>query len=247
MKRLTTPALAAAVLAAGPALAEDVSYDYEGTALTGYFAKAENPQGLVIIAHDWDGLDDFERGQADELAEMGYDAFALSMYADDTPLEGMEDYRAATQEVTSDRTRMQGLIEAGVTQARDLSDAEQMIVMGYCFGGGVALEMARSDMADMAAGYATFHGTLATPEGESYDGEEPPILILHGGADQAVPMSDVVALSEELEAAGNTYTIEVYSGAPHAFSVEGSDSYQERAATESWQAFTDFAAERFGS
>ncbi len=128
-----------------------------------------------------------------------------------------------------------------------MSDAEEVVVMGYCFGGAVTLEMARSGMADEAEGYATFHGGLATPEGQGYAGGVPPILVMHGGADQAVPMSEVSGLANELEEAGATYTVEVYSGAPHAFTVKGSDRYQERADLESWEAFTDFLEESLGS
>ena len=60
-------------------------------------------------------------------------------------------------------------------QAQARTDVAGLVVMGYCFGGAVALEMARSDMADMAAGYATFHGGLGTPEGQAWDGDEPPV------------------------------------------------------------------------
>jgi dienelactone hydrolase len=241
----TTWALACLATAA---LAEDVTYDVEGVKHTGYFAAAEGEaQGLVILAHDWDGLDEYERGRADELASMGYDAFALDMYGADTEAGTAEQNRAATGELRDDREKMRALIEAGIAAARDNSDAEAMVMAGYCFGGGVTLEMARSDMAGEAAGYATFHGSLGTPEGQSYAGGVPPILVLHGGADSSVTLEDVTALIVELEEAGADYTTEIYSGAPHAFTVEGSDSYQERAATESWEAFSDFLEERLGA
>ena len=232
--------------AAAPALAEDVSYDLGGTTYNGYFAAAESPKGLVVIAHDWDGLDDYERGRADELAGMGYDAFALDMYGEGTPTGSVEENRAATQMVTSDRERMRAIIEAGVQAAQEQSEANGFVLMGYCFGGGVALEMARSEMADQAAGYATFHGSLGTPEGQGYSEGVPPILIMHGGADESVTLEDLQTLVNELEGVDADYTAEIYSGAPHAFTVEGSDRYQERADKESWEAFTDFIEERLG-
>lgn len=237
----------AAALAAPAAWAEDVTYDVEGVEHTGYFAEADEPQGLVVLVHDWDGLDDYERGRADQLAAMGYDAFALDMYGADTEAGTTEQNRAATGELREDREKMRALIRAGLDAARGQSGAEALVVAGYCFGGGVTLEMARSDMAGEAAGYATFHGSLATPEGESYSADVPPVLILHGGADTSVPLSELVTLMDELEGAGATYTAEVYSDAPHAFTVEGSDRYQERAATKSWEAFSDFLAERLGA
>jgi dienelactone hydrolase len=112
--------------------------------------------------------------------------------------------------------------------------------MGYCFGGAATLELARSMEAENIAGYATFHGGLKTPEGQSYSSNTPPILIAHGGADKAIPMADVASLADEMEAAGLAYEIQVYSGAPHAFTVFDSPRYQEVADQKSWQAFTEF-------
>ncbi len=238
--------LFAPLLAATPAFAEDVSYTMNGEAFTGYWAEADSPKGLVLIVHDWDGMTDYERQRADMLAEMGYNAFALDMFGDETPTETMDHRRAATGALYQDRARMRALLEAGVGQAMDRSGSGEMVVMGYCFGGAVTLEMARSDMADMASGYATFHGGLTTPEGQAWDGDEPPVLVLHGGADQSISMTDVATFATELEAAGSTYTIEVYSNAPHAFTVFGSDRYQERADTESWTAFSSFLDQQLG-
>jgi dienelactone hydrolase len=237
--------LAASMLFATPALAGDVAYEVDGEQFTGYFAEASNPKGLVLIVHDWDGMTDYERKRADMLAEMGYNAFALDMFGNDTPTETVDHRRAATGALYQDRARMRALLQAGIAQATEQSGDGQMVVMGYCFGGAVTLEMARSDMGGQASGYATFHGGLSTPEGQSWDGDEPPLLVLHGGADTSITMEDVAALANELEAAGNTYSIEVYSKAPHAFTVFGSNRYQERADAASWDAFSDFLAERF--
>ncbi|MFX0546580.1 dienelactone hydrolase family protein [Roseovarius sp. S1116L3] len=234
----------ATTLIGAPVFAEDVSYSMGGEALTGYWAAAENSQGLVLIVHDWDGLTEYERKRADMLAEMGYDAFALDMFGNDTPTETVDHRRAATGALYDDRERMRALLQAGAAQARERSGAESMIVMGYCFGGAAALEMARSDMADEASGYATFHGGLSTPEGQSWGGDEPPLLVLHGGADSSITLPNVAGFASELEQAGNTYTVEIYSGAPHAFTVFGSDRYDARADAASWQAFSAFLAER---
>jgi dienelactone hydrolase len=121
------------------------------------------------------------------------------------------------------------------------------VVIGYCFGGAAALELARSGQTKGVKGYVTFHGALKTPEGESYPAGTPPLLILHGGADTSVTMDDVAALSRELEAAKVPYEIEVYSGAPHGFTNFEGDRYQKRADERSWSAFTKFLAETFGS
>ena len=243
----TTKMIMASLLMATPALAEDVSYTVAVEKFTGYWAQAEDAKGTVVIVHDWDGMTDYEKQRADMLAGMGYNSFALDMFGDETPTDSMDHRIAATGALYKDRDRMRSLIQAGIDQVNARSNGGDLIVAGYCFGGAVALEMARSDMADMAKGYATFHGGLSTPEGQSWDGDEPPVLVLHGGADTSITMQDVATFATELEEAGNTYTIEVYSNAPHAFTVFGSGRYQERADTESWEAFSTFLGQQLPS
>lgn len=236
-------ALAATTVLAAPAHADDVSYMLDADALTGYWAAAENPQGLVLIVHDWDGLTDYERKRADMLADMGYDAFAVDLFGDETPVETMDHRQAATGALYENRERMRALLQAGLAQARERSPSTDLVVMGYCFGGAATLEMARSDLAAEARGYATFHGGLSTPEGQSWEGDEPPVLVLHGGADTSISLQDVAGFASTLEEAGNTYTVEIYSNAPHAFTVFDSDRYDARADEASWQSFSTFLAD----
>ena len=134
---------------------------------------------------------------------------------------------------------MRSLIMGGLSEARK-SGTQPTVVMGYCFGGAATLELARSGKADNVVGYSTFHGGLKTPQGQSYEGVKTPILIAHGGADMAIPMTDVAQISVELEASKTPYEIQVYSGAPHAFTVIGSERYHQVADEQSWGAFTDF-------
>ena len=137
---------------------------------------------------------------------------------------------------------MRALILGGLAEARK-GGAAKTVVMGYCFGGTAALELARSGKADGVVGYTSFHGGLETPKGQAYPPGTAPILIAHGGADTSVTMEHLAALAKELEADDVEYEIEVYSGAPHGFTHFGSDRYQKRADDLSWDAFTDFLAE----
>ncbi|MDH3229871.1 MAG: dienelactone hydrolase family protein [Alphaproteobacteria bacterium] len=219
---------------------EAVDYTVGGAAYQGYSAPAQGAsKGLVLIIHDWDGLTEYEEKRADMLAAMGYDAFAVDLYGKgNRPVEtGAK--KAETGKLYNDREKMRGLILGGLAEARKTSD-RPAVVMGYCFGGAATLELARSGKAQRIAGYATFHGGLATPEGQGYAKSTPPLLIAHGGADTSITMDHVAALSKELEAAGAVYEIQVYSGAPHAFTVFGSDRYRKRADAQSWAAFEEF-------
>ena len=161
--------------------------------------------------------------------------------------ETVEARRAETGKLYQDREAMRSRILGGLETARAQGADLPAVVMGYCFGGAATLELARSGEAEDMVGYASFHGGLETPEGQSWAGVDTPLLIMHGGADSSVTIDHVASLWTELEASGTPYEIQVYSGAPHAFTVFGSDRYQERADQESWQAFSDFLAEQFGS
>lgn len=255
MKRTSARTLSASALACALALSaapaalagEAVTYTVNGGAYEGYAAKAKvTSKGLVIVIHDWDGLTDYEVQRANMLAEMGYDAFAVDLYGKgNRPVEtGAK--KAETGKLYKDREKMRALIIGGLAEARKVSSMPT-VVMGYCFGGAATLELARSGKGDNIKGFASFHGGLKTPAGQSYSKDTAPIMIAHGGADAAIPLSDVANLAGELEAAGVTYTAKIYSGAPHAFTVIGSSRYQERADKQSWSAFQAFLDETLGS
>ena len=244
---MRTTILAAATLsfaAFGANAGEPVDYTVNGEAYQGYFAPAEGAEGgskgLVLIVHDWDGLTAYEERRADMLAEMGYDAFALDLFGAGNRPETTDARRAETGKLYQDREAMRARLVGGLEEARRQGGGDGAVVMGYCFGGAAVLELARSGMADGVAGYVTFHGGLATPEGQDYPDDTPPILIAHGGADTSISISDAAELAKTLEDKGITYELEVYSGAPHGFTEFGSDRYQERADEKSWTSFTNF-------
>lgn len=222
----------------------DIVYEVGDETFEGYYAAASGEaSGTVLIVHDWNGLDDYERQRADMLAEQGYDAFAVDLFGQGNRPETLDARQEATRALYSDRERMRELTLAGLAEAREQGAAESVVIMGYCFGGAVALEIARSDEADNVAGYTSFHGGVATPDGQEWPEEVPPLLIAHGGADTSVTMEDVSGLVEELEAIEATYEIQIYSGAPHGFTVFGDERYQQRADEKSWAAFLNLLEE----
>ena len=137
---------------------------------------------------------------------------------------------------------MRALVQGAVDEAKKKgANTGNAVVMGYCFGGAAVLEYARSG-ADMK-GFATFHGGLATPEGQDYSKAKGQFLVLHGTADSAITMDDFSALAKELETNGVKHEMISYGGAPHAFTVFGSDRYREDADHKSWQRFVAYLAE----
>ena len=242
----TMAAILFSALMAGSATAGNTAtYEIDGKSYEGYVSKPKgDAKGLVLILHDWDGLTEYEQKRADMLAALGYEAFAADLYGKGNRPVDTDTKKAETAKLYNDRSAMRTRILAGLKTARQAS-AAPVLVIGYCFGGAAALELARSGAAENVKGYVSFHGGLATPEGQSYPNSTPPLLISHGGADTSVTMGEVATLSEELEAARVPYEINVYSGAPHAFTVIGSDRYRKDADEKSWRTFLTFLTEAF--
>ena len=224
-----------------PAWAEGraVSYKVNGEDYEGYYISPDAKAPLVLLIHDWDGLTDYEVKRAQMLAEEGYAVFAADLFGAGVRPTKVEDKRQHTGELYKDRNKMRELLIGAMTMADSLGgNTDNAVAMGYCFGGAAVLEMARSG-AEMK-GFVTFHGGLKTPKGQDYSNTKGSLLIMHGGADQAIPMSDFAALSQELEKTSLDNEMIVYSGAPHAFTVYGSDNYREKADYKSWQRFLTY-------
>lgn len=233
--------IGAGLLVASQSMAAQVDYQVNDVTYQGYYQSAKGEsKGLVLLIHDWDGLTDYEQKRTEMLSQLGYDTFAVDLYGKGNRPVELEMKKEETGKLYNDREKMRQLILAGLAEAKQHSSAKQSVVMGYCFGGAAVLELARSGKGEGITGYASFHGGLQTPQGQSYSANTAPILIAHGGADSAIPMTDVAALSVELEQAKVPYEIQVYSGAPHAFTVFGSERYQQTADEKSWAALLSF-------
>ena len=182
------PALLA--LLGGPALADPMVYTHGDTNFEAYVATPDGtPRGTVLLVHDWDGLTEHERAQADALAADGYLAVALDLFGTNATLDSMDDYRRETGALYADRDEFRARMMAGAEAARALDGAGQMVIAGYCFGGAAALEAARAGM-DMA-GFVSFHGGLETPEGQDYSATPAPVMVLHGSADPVSGMAEL--------------------------------------------------------
>lgn len=239
--------LLAALLPLSAQAGEAVTYKSGGAEYEGYRTKAVGKsKGQVVIIHDWDGLTDYEVKRSEMLSKMGYDVFALDLFGKGNRPKERAAKKALTGALRADTEKMRTLILAGLAEARKSSPKTKLVVAGYCFGGGGVLELARSGRATDIAGYVTFHGTLKKPEGQSYPKGTPPMLIAHGGGDTSVTFDHVAALSKELEATKIKYEVQIYSEAPHAFTVFGSGRYRKVADERSWEAFGDFLKVNLG-
>lgn len=228
---------------------EVVEYEHNGTVLEGYLAYDDSRTGIrpgVMVVHEWTGLGDYERRRAEQLAELGYVAFAIDMYGQGIRPETTEAASEQASIYRSDRQLMRDRATAGlrVLEAHPLSDDDRLAAMGYCFGGGVVLELARSGVE--MAGVVSFHGNLDTPDPSDAENIQSKVLVLHGGADPVVPPEQVSAFKEEMAAADVDWQLVTYGGAVHSFTnPDSGDRYDPVADRRAWEDMKQFFDEIF--
>ena len=214
--------------------------EYEGYVATN---TAIEPKGTVLIVHDWDGMTDYEERRAEMLAALGYTAFAIDVYGADVTPTTIDENRALSGALYGDREEFRARLMGSIAEAANITGAtEDMVMMGYCFGGAAVLEAARAG-ADLD-GFVSFHGGLGTPEGQDYSATTAPIMFFHGSADPVSGMADLAAKLDELQAAGVTHAAQIFGGARHSFTVYGSRDYDLVADQGSWNGLQEFLDEQ---
>jgi dienelactone hydrolase len=230
-----------------------VEYKHGDAVLEGYLAYDDTMQGKrpgVLVVHCFRGLRDFDKERAEQLAKLGYIAFAIDMYGV-RPKNDKEAF-ALARIYGDNRSLMRSRASAGleVLKKHELTEAKRIAAIGYCFGGGVVLELARSG-ADMT-GVVGFHATLDTPNPADAKNIKGKVLILHGADDPVVPTDQVLAFQDEMRKAKVDWQMVFYGGAVHGFTIpeSGTDpskpaAYNEKADKRSWEAMKTFFAEIF--
>lgn len=236
-------------------ITKTVEYKQGGDTLQGYLAYDDSFKGKrpgVLVAHQWKGLGDYEKSRARMLAQMGYVAFALDVYGKGIRPKTREEAGKLSGQYKKNRPLLRNRARAAVITLRRQPnvDVNRLAIIGYCFGGGTALELARSG-ADVK-GYVSFHGSLDTPTPADARNINGKVLILHGADDPFAPMKDVVALRDELSAAKVNYEIDLYGDAVHSFTEKaaGNDNssgaaYNAQADARSWARMKAFFGEIF--
>lgn len=231
-----------------------VEYEHQGTALEGVLAYDSTQTGerpAVIIAHAWAGRTDFEVGFAERLTNLGYAGFALDLYGKGVIGSSTEENQKLMTPFVEDRAMLRSRLLHIVDVVKALPEVNdsKIAVIGFCFGGLCALDVARSG-ADIRA-VASFHG-LFTPPGDTADNKiKAKVIAFHGWDDPMVPPDAVVALGKELSEGGCDWQIHAYGGTMHAFTnPEANDPgfgtvYNETAADRAWASSEEFLAESF--
>jgi dienelactone hydrolase len=224
----------------------DWPYRDEDTALTGVLCRDEALAGTrpgVLLVHGGAGLDQHARGQARRYAALGYVVFACDMLGDG--VAGDRDrVIGCLRTLRDDRSFMVRRARAGLTALLRCPGAGGPVAaIGFCFGGMVALTLARSGEPMAAA--VSIHGSLATTQQAKPGTVRARLLVCHGALDPHVPLSDVTAFAEEMNAADADWQLIMYGGALHGFTH--SDARQGEAPGVAYHPLADsrsFAATR---
>ena len=208
-----------------------LTYHVNDVAFTGYLAFDDAIQGKrpgILVVHEWWGHNDYARKRAEMLAALGYTAFALDMYGSVKQASHPDDAKKFMMAVMSDNEEMKARFQAGLDLllAQPTVNKTKTAVIGYCMGGGIALNMARSGLD--VSGIAVFHGSLGTEKPVSKGQIKTKIAAFTGGADPFVPQAQVKAFEDEMKAADVSYNLKVYPGAKHAFTNSEADHFGQK-------------------
>ena len=202
---------------------QEVAYESGGTKLTGfiaYDATQTEPRPGVLVVHEWWGHNDYVRERAKMLAELGYTAMAIDMYGDGKLATHPEDAQKFMQEALSDTERATARFKAAhaLLTEHETTDGSKIAAVGYCFGGGVVLHMARAGVDLKAVG--SFHGMLGTETPAQPGAVKAKVFAATGAEDPMVPAEQRDAFEAEMKSAGVDYELAVYEGAKHGFTVK---------------------------
>ena len=235
-------------------VSKPVEYQHGGAALKGYLAYDDAKAGKrpgVLVVHEWWGLNDYVRSRVNQLAQMGYVAFALDMYGKDvwtTDPNKAKELMGHLQGTPLLRERASAGLD--ILRKNQLVDPKRIAAIGYCFGGTTVLELAYAG-ADVA-GVVSFHGGLTAPKPEDEGRIKAKVLVLHGADDGFISADAISAFQEGMRKTGADWQMAYFGGTVHSFTNPGADkvgikgiAYNPKADARSWNYMQVFFKEIF--
>jgi dienelactone hydrolase len=199
---------------------EIVTYYSGGSSFSGFVAYDEGVKGkrpVVLVVPEWWGLNDYVKMRTRKLAELGYLAMAVDMFGDGKTAANPKEAQEFTGPFYKDPQMVKERLDPAMKKIREfpLADTTEMAMIGYCFGGYVALNYAKLG-ADLK-GVVSFHGGLGGVPAEK-NLLKANLLICQGGSDKFVTIQDADKFKHQMDSISANYTLKVYPNATHAFS-----------------------------
>lgn len=232
---------------------KEINYSDGETNMKGYFAYDDKIKGKrpgIIVVHEWWGHNDYAKKRARMLAGLGYRALALDMYGEGKNASHPKDAGMFAGAVKANMAVAEKRFMAAykLLQQQDNVAKESISAIGYCFGGGIVLEMARRGV-DLDA-VVSFHGSLDTKEKAQQGKVKAKVLVLHGEADPFVKAEVIETFKQEMKSAKVDFKFISYPGAKHAFTNPEADklgqqfqiplAYNAQADKKSWTEMKHF-------
>jgi dienelactone hydrolase len=234
----------------------DVEYQVGGRTMRGRLAvpDGEGPRPGVLVAHEGNGLDEHQRGRPERLAELGYVAFALDYHGDGRVYHDPPEMLARIDELNADLDLVRAYGLAGLDRllAEPRTDPDRLAAIGYCYGGTMVLETARTGAPLRAV--VGFHPGLNVSRPADSPAIRGAVLVCVGAEDPIIPEADRAAFAADLTSAGVDWRMNVYGGAKHSFTNPLADApgtlpavaYHEPSDRRSWRAMLDLFDEVLG-
>jgi dienelactone hydrolase len=244
-----------AAAAQAKVVTKSIDYEQGGEKLKGYLAYDDAKGGTrpgVLVVHEWWGLNDYVKHRAEQLARMGYVAFAPDMYGGAKTTRDPKQAEAWMSAAVEAPGLLAARSKAGldVLRRQPQTDKAHLAAIGFCFGGGTVLQLAYSG--EPLDRVVSFHGTLAPPDATQANQIRTSILILHGAEDNFIKPETIDQVRKSLDGAKVDWYMVSYANAVHAFTNPDADSYNipgigynEKAATRSWEEMQRFFNEKW--
>lgn len=216
-----------------------------------YNPDLEGKLPVVFVIPEWWGLNDYAKNRVKMLAKLGYYAVGVDYYGDQKVVNTPEEAQKLSShfyEIPIDARRMFDAAKHQVSLA-DKADYSKMAIIGYCFGGAQALNMARQS--DDFKGVVSFHGNLET--GVRAKNNKVKYLVANGADDEFVSKEEIAAFKKEMDSAKINYTFIDYPNSLHSFTNPDATemgkkfnlkiAYNKQADEKSWNDMKKFLAE----
>ena len=230
---------------------EEINYKVEEQEYAAFVAYPEKETApLILIVHTWAGRDEFVKNKAIALAKEGFAAMAVDMYGGARVGSSTEENQSMMAPLIEDRNKLKSIINTALETGKRLEgvDSSKVAAIGYCFGGLVVLDLARSGT-DID-GVVSFHGLLMGSD-ISHKGIQAKVLVLHGERDPMVPLTMIDEFQKEMTEAKADWQLHSYGNAYHAFTNPDANDpdlgtqYNKNADQRSWQSMMNFFTEIF--
>lgn len=231
---------------------ENITYKMDSITMDGFVVYDENIEGkrpAVVVVPEWWGLNEYAKRRARDLAKLGYIAMAIDMYGNGQRADEPGKAGQLAGPFYENPIMAKQHFDAGLAKFKEYPQVDQtkIAAIGYCFGGGIVLNVAR--LGEDLKGVVSFHGSLVgTPADKAL--LKAKVLVCHGNDDPYVPADEVAQFKKQMDSINADYTFKGYAGAVHAFTNPDATengkkfkmaiAYNAAADTASWKEMQDF-------